>query len=57
MTGGPRPKFKSNIERIDDPEYVISCLKKLPLSDSSLLNIRDEMLQAVYRYKYLKTLE
>ena len=57
MAGGARPEFKSAITRIDDPDYIISCLKKLALTDTSLLNIRDEMLQAVYKYKYLKTLE
>jgi hypothetical protein len=31
-------------------------LKGLDVRDSSLLNIRDEMLQVVYKFKYLKTL-
>ena len=57
MMGGSRPVLKKEIKATLDESYIITCLKGLDLKDSSLLNIRDEMLQAVYRYKYLKTLK
>lgn len=57
MYGGSRPVLKKTIEATTDENHIITCLKGVDLKDSSLLNIRDEMLQAVYRYKYLKTLK
>jgi DNA-binding ferritin-like protein len=54
--GGTRPKFKESISCVDDPDSVIATLKSVGVKDSSLLNIRDEMLHAVYKLKYLKTL-
>lgn len=54
--GGKRPSFTGKVEKEIDTDKVISCLKSINVSDTSLLNIRDEMLQAVYKFKYLKTL-
>jgi len=54
--GGKRPTFNGCVEKEVDTDKVISCLKGINVSDSSLLNIRDEILQAVYKFKYLKTL-
>lgn len=54
--GGKRPAFNGCVEKEVDTDKVISCLKGINVSDSSLLNIRDEILEAVYKFKYLKTL-
>jgi hypothetical protein len=54
--GGARPEFKSGIKASDNVAEVISCLKGMEVQDTSLLNIRDEMLQACYKLKYLETL-
>ena len=57
MMGGDRGKFEDAITATIDEEKIIKCLKGLEVKDSSLLNIRDEMLSAVYKLKYLKTLK
>lgn len=56
MKEGKRPTFNGVVSKETDPDKLISCLKGISVSDTSLLNIRDEMLQAVYKFKYLKTL-
>jgi len=53
---GKRPTFHGTVSKEVDPDKVIECLKSISVKDTSLLNIRDEMLQAVYKFKYLKTL-
>jgi len=54
--GGKRPVFESTIVRDMDTDKLIGYLKKISINDTSLLNIRDEMLQTLYKFKYLKTL-
>jgi len=56
MNEGKRPTFVGSVTKEVDPDKVINYLKGMSIKDSSLLNIRDEMLQAVYKFKYLKTL-
>lgn len=55
--GGTRPVLKKAIAANPDEDAMIACLKGLEIKDTSLLNIRDEMLQACYKHKYLKTLK
>ena len=50
------PKFKKTVAVDYDSASVISCLKSMDLTDSSLLNIRDEILSAVYKLQYLERL-
>jgi len=54
--GGARPKFEDTVTRCDDVEEMIKYLKDLGVKDTSLLNIRDEMLSTCYKLKYLLTL-
>jgi hypothetical protein len=56
MNSGKRPTFGGVVSKDTDEDNIISCLKNLSVKDSSLLNIRDEMLQVIYKFKYLKTL-
>ena len=56
MNEGKRPTFNGTVSKETDPDKVISYLKGLSVRDTALLSIRDEMLQAVYKFKYLKTL-
>lgn len=53
---GKRPVFKDTVMKCVDPDKLIEYLKSLPTKDSTLLSIRDEMVAAVYKFKYLKTL-
>lgn len=53
---GHRPEFKKELLACIDTESVINSLKNLNINDTSLLNIRDEILQLIYKFKYLKTL-
>jgi predicted sugar kinase len=55
-TGGTRPTFNPSVKANEDCEYIIKCLKDINVKDSTLLNIRDELLQAAYKYKYLEGL-
>ena len=57
MCDGARPVFKKDLEASTDENSVIKCLDEIDVEDSSILNIRDEMLQVLYKYKYLKTLK
>ena len=57
LCDGERPVFKKDLTASCDEDSIIEDLKSLDVTDSSILNIRDEMLQAVYKYKYLKSLE
>lgn len=57
MNGGNRPILEKNVSQELDEDSVITYLKDLPVKDTSLLNIRDEMLQVIYKFKYLKTLK
>ncbi len=56
FSDGKRPVFEKEVESCVDPDVIIECLKCMDVYDSSLLNIRDEILQSVYKFKYLKTL-
>lgn len=56
MNGGVRPAFVQEVKASNDEDAMIECLKGISVRDTSILNIRDEMLQAVYKLKYLKTL-
>ena len=56
MNSGKRPTFSGTVSKDTDEDKLISCLKELSVKDSALLNIRDEMLQVIYKFKYLKTL-
>ena len=56
MNEGKRPAFEGTVSKAIDPDKIISYLKNISVRDTSLLNIRDEMLQALYKFKYLKTL-
>lgn len=57
MCDGARPTFKKDLVSSTDEAPIISALDKLDVKDSAILNIRDEMLQVLYKYKYLKTLK
>lgn len=57
MHNGARPEFKEEICASTDENSLIAYLKDIPTRDSSLLNIRDEMIAALYKFKYLKTLK
>lgn len=56
MNEGKRPPFCESIKATTDEDTLIRFLKDMGTRDTSLLNIRDEMLQALYKFKYLKTL-
>lgn len=56
MNGGKRPKFNGTVTKDVDEDALISYMKGISVKDTSLLNIRDEFLQHLYKYKYLKTL-
>jgi hypothetical protein len=56
MNEGKRPSFNGSVNKNTDPDKLIDFLKGISVRDTSLLNIRDEMLQALYKFKYLKTL-
>lgn len=56
MNEGKRPVFSGTVSKEVDPDKLITYLKGISVKDTSLLNIRDEMLQALYKFKYLKTL-
>ena len=57
LCDGTRPVFKKDLKASCDENAIIADLKGLDVADSSILNIRDEMLSAVYKYKYLKSLK
>lgn len=57
MIGGKRPIFKKDLKANTDENAMIKCMENLNVKDSSILNIRDEILQALYQYKYLKGLK
>jgi hypothetical protein len=54
---GKRPAFCEDVTASTDEDKMINCLKAMSDRDSCIMNIRDEMLQACYKYKYLKTLQ
>lgn len=56
MNEGKRPNFNGTVSKNTDEDKLITYLKGLSVKDSSILNIRDEMLQVLYKFKYLKTL-
>lgn len=56
MNEGKRPTFNGTVSKEIDVDKIITYLKNLSVRDTSLLNIRDEMLQTLYKFKYLKTL-
>lgn len=56
MNEGKRPTFNGVVSKTTDPDELITYLKGVDVKDTSLLNIRDEFLQALYKFKYLKTL-
>lgn len=56
MEGGKRPAFNGTVTKDTDVDKLITYLKGITVKDTSLLNIRDEMLQSLYKFKYLKTL-
>ena len=56
LRNGNRPTFGGKIEKSTDVDAMIKCLKWMSLRDSSLLNIRDEMLSQCYKFKYLQGL-
>lgn len=53
---GKRPTFDGTVTKELDPDSLIDYLKGISVKDTDLLNIRDEMLQALHKFKYLKTL-
>ena len=53
---GKRPSFEGTITKELDADTLIDYLKNISVKDTDLLNIRDEMLQALHKFKYLKTL-
>ena len=53
---GKRPVFNGSVTKELDPDSLIDYLKGIDVRDTDLLNIRDEMLQALHKFKYLKTL-
>lgn len=55
--GGSRPTFTGTITKNPDVDKMITCLKGIGVKDTSLLNIRDEMLSTCYKLKYLLTLK
>lgn len=57
MNDGKRPVFEGNVSKDNNEEGLISYLRGVSTRDTSLLNIRDEMLQVIYKLKYLKTLK
>jgi hypothetical protein len=56
MNEGKRPSFGRTVMAETDCDKTIDCLKGISVKDTSILNIRDEMLQALYKLKYLRTL-
>jgi hypothetical protein len=56
MNEGKRPTFNGVVSKTLDPDELLTYLKGIDVKDTSLLNIRDEMLQSLYKFKYLKTL-
>ena len=56
MSGGSRPKFTEKIKSNTDDGSFIKCLRELAIKDTCLLNIRDEMLQCIYKLQYLESL-
>ena len=57
LNGGNRPTLTGTVTRSEDVDGFISFLRTIGTRDTSLLNIRDEMLQASYKFKYLKGLK
>jgi hypothetical protein len=57
MHGGNRPILEKTVTQELDEDSLITYLKDVSIKDTSLLNIRDEMLQVIYKFKYLKTLK
>lgn len=53
---GKRPTFDGTVSKELDVDKLIDYLKGVGVKDTDLLNIRDEMLQALHKFKYLKTL-
>lgn len=53
---GKRPTFTGTVSKTTDPDDLIEYLQNISVKDSSLLNIRDEMIAALYKFKYLKGL-
>lgn len=56
LNEGKRPTFNEELKATTDEDTLIRCLKEITTRDTAMLNIRDEMLQALYKFKYLKTL-
>lgn len=56
LANGMRPGFNETLEACSDENYLIEKLKNITTRDSSLLNIRDEMVAVLYKFKYLKSL-
>lgn len=56
MNEGKRPTFNGTVSKVVDPDKLIDYLKGIAVRDTALLNIRDEMLAALYKFKYLKSL-
>jgi hypothetical protein len=53
---GKRPSFQGTVTKELDPDSFLDFLSSVSIKDTDLLNIRDEMLQVVHKFKYLKTL-
>lgn len=53
---GKRPSFSSSVTKELDPDSLLDFLSSVSIKDTDLLNIRDEMLQALHKFKYLKSL-
>ncbi len=56
LNEGKRPTFNEELKANTDEDTLIRCLKEITVRDTAMLNIRDEMLQDLYKFKYLKTL-
>lgn len=54
--GGARPSFIADVKASNDCGAVAQLLCDFKSKDTDLLNIRDEMLAAVHKLDYLKTL-
>ena len=54
---GARPEFDEELKACTDENYLIGYLKNITTRETDLLNIRDEMLAALHKFKYLKTLK
>jgi hypothetical protein len=54
---GVRPVFNEELSATTDEKTLIEYLKNITTRETDLLNIRDEMLQALHKFVYLKTLK